>query len=195
MCWRRTDLYKNGENKMEGIITLPYSEYDVINKMSKLLKKSDGYSFYIPTSRQQKGVDFVILKEKSNKHLRIQVKSSRSYVKGDNFFLWFNNFVDKYEEDNADLYVLYGLYPILKEGHKVSTKKKAWNSVILCFNEKEMHEFLKQVKTKKTNKNDKFFGVKFTNPDRITTERGFTQEQDISKHLLENYLKTIKEMF
>lgn len=179
---------------MEGIFTLPYSEYDVVNKMSKLLKKSEGYSFYIPVSRQQKGVDFVVLAEKSNKHLRVQVKSSRSYVHGDNFFLWFNNFVDKYEEDNADLYILYGLYPLLKKGYKVNTKKKAWSSIILCFNEKEMNEFLKQIRTKKTNKSDKFFGVKFTDPDKITTERGFIPEQDISKHLLQNYLKNIGDM-
>ena len=177
---------------MEGIFTLPYSEYDVINRMSKFLKKSDGYSFYIPTSRQQKGVDFVILKNK--KIVRVQVKSSRSYVNGDNFFLWFNNFIDRYEEGNADIYVLYGLYPALKKGHKVTTKEKAWNSVILCFSEKEMNDFLKQVKNKKSDTMNKFFGVKFSNPKKITTEGGFTQEQDMSKHIFENYVSNIEVM-
>ncbi|MBL7135865.1 MAG: hypothetical protein ISS81_04625 [Candidatus Marinimicrobia bacterium] len=45
---------------MEGVFSLPYSEYEVINQLQKKLKKSEGYSFYIPTSRQQKGIDFII---------------------------------------------------------------------------------------------------------------------------------------
>ena len=48
--------------------------------MQKLLKKSDGFSFYIPTSRQQKGIDLLIHNSKNNKLLKAQVKSSRSYI-------------------------------------------------------------------------------------------------------------------
>ena len=91
---------------MEGIFTLPYSEYEVLNQLQKKLKKSEGYSFYIPTSRQQKGVDFIVNNNKSNKFCRFQVKSSRSYIdrprklkSGEvkevkyRFNLWFNNFL------------------------------------------------------------------------------------------------------
>lgn len=63
---------------MDAIFTLPYSEYEVIDVLRKKLK--NGASFYIPTSRQQKGIDFIIHNNKSNKYLRVQVKSSRAYV-------------------------------------------------------------------------------------------------------------------
>jgi hypothetical protein len=179
---------------MEGIFTLPYSEYDVINIMSKLLGKSEGYFAYIPVSRQQKGVDFIIHSEKSNKYLKVQVKSSRSYIKNNIFFFWFNNFVDKYKDGNADLYILYGLYPSLNNQDKVNSKQKAWSSFILCFSEKEMNDFLNKVKNKKTDTPNKFFGIQFEDQNRITTERGFNIEQDLSKHLLSNYIKNIKEM-
>src|SRR3990170_8509519 len=107
---------------MEGVFSLNYSEYDVINKLSFLLRKSDGYGVYIPISRQQKGVDFIILNNNNGKVIRVQVKGSRSYYIPDYhkkythlFGLWFGNFLEKYKEGNADLYVLYGLYPHLKE--------------------------------------------------------------------------------
>jgi len=177
---------------MEGIFTLPYSEYDTIHRMSKLLKKSDGYGFYIPTSRQQKGVDFLIMNHKSKKSLTVQVKSSRSYYHQDNYFLWFNNFLERYDRGNSDLYILYGLYPNLKKGEKVTSKNKAWGSILLCFTEKEMFDFLKQVRTKKEDKSDKFFGVKFKNADKIFTDRGFTKDKDLTEHLIENYVKKIK---
>lgn len=95
---------------MDAIFTLPYSEYEVINILKKKLK--GGCDFYVPTSRQQKGIDFIIHSNKSNKHLRIQVKSSRAYVdaprenKGDKQFykyhLWFNNFADRYESGRKE---------------------------------------------------------------------------------------------
>lgn len=65
---------------MEPVFTLPYSEHQAIEQITKKLKKSDGYSVYIPTSRQQKGVDFIVHNSKSNKFARVQVKSSRSYT-------------------------------------------------------------------------------------------------------------------
>ena len=43
---------------MDAIFTLPYSEYGAINELKSKLK--GGYSYYIPTSRQQKGIDFII---------------------------------------------------------------------------------------------------------------------------------------
>jgi len=181
---------------MEGVFTLPYSEYEVINKMSKLLKKQEGYSFFIPTSRQQKGVDFVILNQKSKKLLRVQVKSSRSYNdynKEQNNYLWFNNFLNKYEKGNADLYVLYGLYPQFKEGNKVNAKNKSWRSIILCFSEKEMFKLLDKVKTKKENKPDKFFSFVFDKPEDVCTNRGFQTKVKLNKYLLDNYQKNIEK--
>jgi hypothetical protein len=188
---------------LEGIFTLPYSEYDVINKISKLLKKSEGYGFYIPVSRQQKGVDFVIVNHNNGKTCRVQVKGSRAYYLPEykkklsqqySYGLWFNNFIDRYEKNNADIYVLYGLYPELKSGQKITTKNKAWKSIVLCFSEKEMLELLNKVKTKKELKKDKFFGMAFNTPETIFTERGFLEKQDISYHLIQNYVNKIEEI-
>jgi len=188
---------------VEGIFTLPYSEYDSINTVSKLLKKSDGYGFYIPVSRQQKGTDFIIMNHKNGKSLRVQVKSSRSYIAHKSKrktiekcrnHLWFNNFLDRYDEGNADLYLLYGLYPQFKDGNRVTSKDKSWKSIILCFSEPEMFNFLKEVKTKKEKKSDKFFGLEFDNPDKITTERGFVEKREMTDHLVERYINKITEM-
>jgi len=176
---------------MEGVFTLPYSEYDVINKMTTYFKKKHNFGFYVPTSRQQKGVDFLLMNHYSGKVARVQVKASRSWFNGNEHFFWFNNFLERYEENTADYYILYGMYPQLKKGEKVNSKAKSWSSVILCFSEKEMFEFLKQVKTKKEEKTDKFFGFKFSDPKRIVTGRGFRSEIDISEFLLANYSNKI----
>ena len=120
---------------MEGVFTLPYSEYEVINELQKKFKKSDGYSFYIPTSRQQKGIDFIFHNNKINKMLRVQVKSSRSYINKPRklksgriksvkfkYTLWFRNFINKYKKDNADYYILFGLYPVYNEKKNIKGK-------------------------------------------------------------------------
>ena len=64
---------------MEPIFTISYSEYSVISELSHYLKKNDGYSLYIPASRQEKGVDFILRNSRSRKCVSFQVKGSRSY--------------------------------------------------------------------------------------------------------------------
>jgi len=103
---------------MEPVFAIPYSEYVVINELSRHLGKRAGFSIYIPTSRQQKGVDFLLHDSRQNKYLRFQVKGSRCYINRnpDNlrrlkYNLWFNNFVKRYVPGEADFYVLLGLYP------------------------------------------------------------------------------------
>ena len=113
---------------MDAIFTLPYSEYEVINELK------NKYSFYIPTSRQQKGIDFIIHNSVLNKSLRIQVKSSRSLinepVKKSNrkrkyiYNFWFNNFIEKAKINNGivDFYLLFGLYPEYSIGNNTRGK-------------------------------------------------------------------------
>lgn len=175
---------------MEPIFSLPYSEHQVIEQISKRLKKSDGYSIYIPTSRQQKGVDFIIHNSNSNKFARVQVKSSRSYADEDKHYLWYNNFIEKYAPGNADFYILFGLYSVY---HNKSSIKKGqfWKPITLCFSEKSMFDFLKQVKTKKEHKPDRFFAFAFTTPTNIECARGPT-DYDVLSHLLDNQIDDIK---
>jgi hypothetical protein len=191
---------------MEGIFTLPYSEYEVINKLQRKLGKINGNSFYIPTSRQQKGIDFILHNNESNKFLRFQVKSSRSYVQNPKklkngeltevkyqYHLWFNNFLDKYEKDNADYYILFGLYPVYQQTKNIKSKSVFWKSLIMCFSEKEMNNILSEVKTKREKKIDKFFGFGFNSSHQIFGTRGFEKDLDLSKYLLDNKLEELKQ--
>ena len=65
---------------MDPVFTLPFSEYAVLDKITRHLDKKDGFSIYVPVSRQEKGVDFLVHNSNNNRSLRFQVKSSRSYV-------------------------------------------------------------------------------------------------------------------
>ena len=186
---------------MEAIFTLPYSEYEVINQLQKKLGKlikSKGISFYIPTSRQQKGIDFIIHNNETKKVLRMQVKSSRAYVDEPNgknyqYNFWFNNFIDKYKPDVADYYILFGLYPVYVSDKNIKSKTDFWKSITLCFSDKDMNELLKSVKTKNSKKTDRFFAIGFNQHNTVFGKRGFENNPNFSENLLENKLTEIKE--
>ncbi len=187
---------------MESIFTLPYSEYETIVKLQHTLKKKDGYSVYIPTSRQQKGVDLIIHNSKKNKFLRVQVKSSRSYVntskrKKENnyrYHLWFNNFINRFRLGEADIYLLFGLFPQYDSKYQIKSKNKFWSSVLLIFTDSEMEDLLRSIKTKKEQKTDSFFGFGFDSSDSIYGVRGFVEPTDCSKFLLHNRIEIIESL-
>ena len=187
---------------MDGIFTLPYSEFEVINIIQKHFKKSDGFSVYIPVSRQQKGIDFIIHNYITNKILRFQVKSSRTYIheakelkNGEikkpkyKYHLWLNNFIEKYEKGHCDYYILFGLYPIYSSDKNI--KSDFWKSVLLCYSEDEMFELLEKIKTKKEQKIDRFFSYGFNSGNEIYNERGLSEVINATEHLLKNKLKRI----
>ena len=181
---------------MEGIFALPYSEYEAILQIQKFFKKSDDFAILVPTSRQQKGIDFLILNMLNSKILRVQVKSSRSYVRAKPtkrtrsehyvYSFWFNNFFKRYRANVADVYLLFGLYPIYATGSNIKSKKKFWNTIILAFKDNEMHRLLSQVRTKKKRKRDRFFGISFNETNKIVGTRGFPNRPELTKHILEN---------
>ena len=152
---------------MEPIFSLPYSEFAVMQELSRYFKKDQGFSAYVPTSRQQKGVDFLIHSQKTNKCARFQVKASQSYprqvYKNQPYrhSLWFSNFLGKYVDGFCDFYCLFGLYPPgdLSSG-QIDANKGVWQPLLLCLTDSEMKEFLQSVKTKKEPKKpDRFFYV------------------------------------
>lgn len=163
----------------------------MIEEVTKRLKKSAGYAVYIPTSRQQKGVDFIIHNTQSNKFARVQVKGSRSYSEEDRHYLWYNNFIEKYAPGNADFYMLFGLYSAY---HNKSGIKKGqfWKPITLCFSETDMFGFLKQVKTKKEQKPDRFFAFGFTTPNDVECSRG-PADYNVQEKLLNNMIDDIKD--
>lgn len=189
---------------MEPIFALPYSEYAVINEFSRHLRKGDGFSIYVPTSRQEKGVDFLVYNSQYRKSLRFQVKGSRSYVEDDprslakgnfRFCLWFNNFRKRYTAGETDYYVLFGLYPEYAVDKAIHARRSFWRTLILCFLDGEMKELLDSVLTKRERKPDRFFYVEFDSPGKVCGTRGFLDFPDgrgLTPYLLKNRLERIK---
>ena len=185
---------------MEPVFTLPYSEFAVVQELCRYLKKEDGFSAYVPLSRQQKGVDFLIHNQATNKCARFQVKASRSYegYKNDpyQYNLWFNNFIDKFSEGTCDFYCLFGLYSDYASSKRITGKKAFWHPLVLCLSDREMKPFLQSVKTKKEPKKpDKFFGIGFDEPSKVYATRGFDPHNDVSTFLLASMVSGIREFF
>ena len=188
---------------MDGIFTLPYSEFNVVNRFQHLFSKADGYSVYIPVSRQEKAVDFLLLNGPIRTVARFQVKSSRTYVHETKslksgvlrppkyrYNLWLNNFKNKYIPNLVDFYVIFGLYPVYES--QMPIKADFWKSIILCFRDQDMKSILDQVKTKKEQKDDKFFGFSFNKPGEVFGTRGFLNDCSVSDFLLEKKVDEIK---
>lgn len=181
---------------MDGIFSLPYSEYETILQVQKHFKKVDGLSVFIPVSRQQKGIDFVIVNTKNRKTLTVQVKGSRSYTKTDipkrskkevfKYNFWFNNFLHRYVRGQADVYILFGLYAVYDASRGVKSGTEIWKPVVLAFKDLEMKALLDQVKTKREQKADRFFGIGFNDSTSAFGARGFQTKVDLSGHILAN---------
>jgi hypothetical protein len=185
---------------MDPVFTLPYSEYAVIDRFTKQLSKRQGFSVYVPASRQEKGVDFLVHNSKQQRSLRFQVKSSRSYINDDKkslskghlkYTLWFNNFRKRYMAGEADYYILFGLYPDYTVDSQIAAKKSFWCPLILCFRDEEMKALLDSVLTKKERKPDRFFYIAFDTHDQVYGTRGFTSRLDLSCHLFERQMPNI----
>jgi hypothetical protein len=183
---------------MEGIFTIPYSEYAIINNLNQHFKKQDGFSIFIPTNRQEKGIDFIIMNTNNKKVITVQVKSSRVYFpaitnkkREYQYYLWLSNFIKKYEIGNADYYMIFGSYPVYESNTNIGAKYKFWKEIILCYSEKDMFNLLKNVKTKQGKPNS-FFDFGFNNEDDICSVRGLDKPLKSRKHLLLNQLDNIK---
>ena len=186
---------------MDPVFTLPYSEYAVVEKLTKHLGKRDGFSIYVPASRQEKDVDFLVHDSIHNKSLRFQVKGSRSYVRDDQgsidkgrlkYTFWFNNFRKKYSPGNAEFYVLFGLYPDYSLDTSINSRRQSWRPLILCIPDIEMGALLDSVKTKKKKEPDRFFYVAFNSPNQVYGTRGFVTRRDLSEYLLDRQIPGIK---
>ena len=143
---------------MDGIFSLPYSEYETILQVQRHFKKKDGLSVFIPVSRQQKGVDFAIVNTENRKTLTVQVKASRSWNATEipkrprrevfKHSLWFNNFIHGFASGRADVYMLFGNYPVYDAAKGIKSRQNIWKPVVLAFKDLEMKALLEQVKTK-----------------------------------------------
>jgi hypothetical protein len=125
---------------MEPVFALPYSEYLAANLLSCHFKTRAGYSLFVPTSRQEKGIDLLLTKRSEGilKSASFQVKSSRTYSPVParrattirySYYTWFNTFQ---VPNQADFFLLVGIYP----PEQNRTRKNAytwWDSLVLLF--------------------------------------------------------------
>ncbi len=183
---------------MEPIFSLQYSEFAVVQELCNHLKKSEGFSAFLPLSRQQKGIDFLIHNQVKNKSVRFQVKASRSYEREQNpkepyeHSLWFGNFIDKYSEDTCDYYCLFGLYSDYTSSRRINGKRNTWHRIVLCLPDSEMGRLLRELKTKRAKTPEKFFSIGFDDPSAVYVTRGVEPRRDVSKFLLASMVEDIR---
>lgn len=192
---------------MDAIFTIPYGEFAAADKLIKLLTPIKKVSAFVPASRQEKGIDFVMYADTGvkNEFLTIQVKQSRTYyenkiieVNGKKVpvtgYLWFNRFD---VPNNADWFLLVGtrvVHP--KSWDKASITDVAWDPIILALNNAEMNSFMSNVKQRKNpTKDDKMFGFHYDDKGNVYQVRGCAANQDVTRLLLENRLADILNSF
>jgi len=186
---------------MEPIFTLPYSGYCVAQQLARVLPASRGYSLYAPVSRQQPGVDLLIVRRRGQR-VRvacIQVKSSRTYSgpttttrakKPFRYYTWFNNFECPPE---ADFFCLVALYPAVDstQRHDLGTW---WAPQVLLFSQSDMRQFLRSVRTVR-GKRDPMFGFGFNQTDEAVQTRGDSARRyrDFSRYLLPRHVAMLRK--
>ena len=186
---------------MDPVFTIPYPEYAVANQLQEFFPTKQGYALFIPASRQQKGIDLLLLKRASGKTrtVTVQVKSSRTYspkpakaltTKRYKYYTWFNVFDVPLE---ADYTFLVGLYPP-EEGRTTKRLASWWAPTILVFSQKEIDRFLRSVKTI-TGAPDKMFGFGFDDPYEIIQTRGDERRRfnDFSGYLLQDRAERLRK--
>lgn len=189
---------------MEPVFTLSYTEYRIANYLNERFKRKNGYSVYVPLSRQEKGIDLILVKREGTycSSVSIQVKASRTYPqeppRGENvqrytYYTWFNRFKVPKE---ADFFALVSIYPPEENRTKKNTKHSWWSSIVLLFNNHEMKDFMKnRVRTRRGN-DDRMFGFGFDTPTSILQTRGIQDGtlKDMSRFLIENRIGMLSDL-
>lgn len=184
---------------MEPAFTLTYAEFCVAQQLTRLLPAKRGYRVFVPTSRQEPGIDLVLVRRTGGRTrvATIQVKASRTYnprpavkarlggyvtKRSFRYYTWFNTFPCP---PQADFFALIALYP----ARDVQERRELggwWAPQILLFTQGEMRRFLRGVRTV-AGKPDRMFGFGFDEPRRVYQTRGdrHRRGRDYSAHLLE----------
>ena len=181
---------------MEPIFTMQYGEFAVADYLSKKIK---GASVFIPSSAQEKGIDLLLYKYANGVNVTntIQVKMSRTYYDANPKYqgiLWFKRFQ---VPENANWCILVGIYADFSNDiTNARSKDTKWNTIMLAFTNKEMRKFMDEVKLKgNPEKEDKMFGFGFNGKSVINQTRGYAEERDMTKYLIENRITEIEDSF
>ena len=189
---------------MDPVFTLPYSEFVVAQQLAQLLPAKLGFSIHTPLSRQQKGVDLVVVRRRGRHSWAktIQVKSSRTYSRRPvtkvqrkssarrfRFYTWLKTFDCPPE---ADFFCLVALYPSVDVAQH-RERGSWWSPLILVFTQGEMRRLLRSIRTAK-GKPDSMFGFGFDEADEVFQTRGYRgrKQRDFSRHLLSRRVGSIR---
>ncbi len=178
---------------MDPVFTIQWPEFLLANRLTKLLPKSEGYSVFIPTSRQQKGIDLAVIRKQSNTESRVatfQVKASRTFSLGPpkrestkrfRFFTLFNRFD---VPDEADFFLLFAMYA--PDAGRTKPVNAPWyKDCTLLFTLDEMKSFMACCLTV-CGTRDKMFGFGFDDEQKVVQVRGDKErcQRDYTDHLL-----------
>ncbi len=181
---------------MDPVFTLPYSEFVVAQQLAQELPAKLGFSIHTPLSRQQKGVDLVVVRRRGRHSWAktIQIKSSRTYSRKPStraprspplrqfrFYTWLKTFDCPPE---ADFFCLVALYPSVDVAQH-RERGSWWSPQILVFTQREMRRLLRSIRTAK-GKPDSMFGFGFDDADEVVQTRGYhgRTQRDFSRYLL-----------
>ena len=149
---------------------------------------------------QEKGIDLLLYRylDGRNYTTTIQVKMSRTYYDNKKiikypYHLWFNRFT---VQENADWYILVGIYPKRPKGANARVNSTRWDTIMLAFTRDEMKIFMAAVKQKKDpTKDDRMFGFGFDDSKKIIQTRGCAIQREMTDYLIENRIEEIEKSF
>src|SRR2546425_13016618 len=184
---------------MEAMFTLPYAEFCVAQQLTRLLPPRRGYRVFVPTSRQEPGVDLVLAQRVGGRTrvATVQVKTSRTYnprpgVKTRNvgavtkrsfrYYTWFSTFPCP---PQADFFALIALYPA-RDTQERRELGGWWAPQILLVTQIEVRRLLRSGQTV-AGRPDRMFGFGFDEPRHVYLTRGdqHRRGRDYSSNLLQ----------
>lgn len=186
---------------MDPAFTLSYSEYEFAIQLQKHFPKSEGFSVFIPLSRQEKAIDLVLVRKRPSgktKALTFQVKASRTWtpVARKNprteklaYRTWHKAFT---VHDEADYYVLCGVYFGSRNLDKPRVSRDIRN-IRLLFTNEEMKQFLQSLRTVSGN-TETMFSFGFDDPTKVVLKRGIPdqKDKDFTKYLFERRISSLR---
>ena len=184
---------------MDTVFSLSYPEYCVSTLLQDSFPRKEGFSVFIPLSRQEPGIDVVLMHRNrlQTKAATIQIKASRTYEGWDSdtaknrrfrYYTWFNTFA---VSNRADWYLLVGIWP--PRGGRTKKVGFRWQHMVLAFTRNEMTRFLKTIKTRGGNP-DSMFEFAFDEPTRVFQGRGDPRRRfrEYSHWLFQNRIAEIQ---
>ena len=161
---------------LKNIWSLHVDEAIVADKLKKVLGRD--YEIFFPTNSQLKDIDLAIIRLKNCKTSTIQVKSSRSYEHGGEYYSW--NQIKKESIFNPCNKVDFVIF-VVHFPKFIESERKMIQSYLVV----PMSDLKKKVKQKKTDSNDKYHFAFWVDEDKklAMDYRDKEVEVDFSKYL------------